>query len=344
MADTNQKKGQELDSLEPVYLYISSSDSVLEDKVRGIKNFLKGKINLDTDFMAMSGGDDISEEEIENFTGTPSLFSPKKIMIINNINKAPVYLKNKIADIISSPGFSSSSITLILTSPRENFSKKLVSAVEKTGSVKRIKAPSAGYLRKWLKERSASDGISFTVEAEELLLENTNMEPNLLKKEYEKLYSYMISEEDRTIEEGTVRALVNRVHTLKIFDLVDCIGAKDKNGCILALEAVLNDGQNLIGLITLIHRMFKCFLYIKSGDGSSSVTGYIGATMSISPYFTGKMVNKYIRFSGNYTEDEIVEIFNILAEYDIAFRTGIAGDKNTAIKMIHEIIDIKLAD
>ena len=210
--------------------------------------------------------------------------------------------------------------------------------------MKRIKAPSAGYLRKWLKERSASDGISFTVEAEELLLENTNMEPNLLKKEYEKLYSYMISEEDRTIEEGTVRALVNRVHTLKIFDLVDCIGAKDKNGCILALEAVLNDGQNLIGLITLIHRMFKCFLYIKSGDGSSSVTGYIGATMSISPYFTGKMVNKYIRFSGNYTEDEIVEIFNILAEYDIAFRTGIAGDKNTAIKMIHEIIDIKLAD
>ena len=115
MADTNQKKGQELDSLEPVYLYISSSDSVLEDKVRGIKNFLKGKINLDTDFMAMSGGDDISEEEIENFTGTPSLFSPKKIMIINNINKAPVYLKNKIADIISSPDFSYSSITLILT-------------------------------------------------------------------------------------------------------------------------------------------------------------------------------------------------------------------------------------
>ncbi len=344
MANTNEKKDRGLEGLEPVYLYISSSDSALEDKVNGIKKFLKGKINLDTDFMALSGGEDISEEEIENFTGTPSLFSPKKVMVINNVNKAPVYLKNRIAEIISSPGFASSNTVLILTSSKENFSKKLISAVEKAGSVKRIKAPSAGNLRKWLKERSTSDGISFTVEAEELLLENTNMEPNLLKKEYEKLYDYMISEKDRTIDVDSVRALVGRVHALKIFDLVDRLGAKDKNGCILALEAILSDGQNLIGLITLIHRMFKCFLYIRSGNGSSSVTDYIGATMNISPYFTGKLVNKYIRFSGNYGEAEIVEIFKVLNRYDIAFRTGIAGDRNTAIKMIGEIIDIKLSD
>jgi len=344
MADTSQKEGQKLDSLEPVYLYISSSDSALEDKIYGIKNFLKGKINLDTDFMALSGEEDISEEVIENFAGTPSLFSPKKVMVIKNINKSPAHIKNKIAGIISSPDFPSSNTTLVLTSTRERFSKKLVSAIEKAGSVKRIKPPSAGYLRKWLRERSNSDGISFTPEAEELLLENTNMEPNLLKKEYGKLYDYIISDEKKTIGADIVNALVSRVYSLRVFDLVDCLGAKDKNGCLLALESVLSEGQNLIGLITLIHRMFKCLLYIKSSSGSSTVTSYIGANMNVSPYFTGKLVNKYIKFSGNYNEGEIIEIFKTLNKYDITFRTGTQGDRNTAIKMISEIIDTRLPD
>ncbi len=344
MVNTSQKEDQKLEGLEPVYLYISSSNSALEDKVSGIKNFLRGRINLDTDFMALSGEEDISEEEIENFTGTPSLFSLKKVMVVKNINKAPKYLINKISGLVSSPDFSSSNIVLILTSSKENFSKKLVTAVEKIGTVKRIKAPSAGILRKWLKEKSASEGISFTQKAEELLLENTNMEQDLLKKEYEKLYDYIISEEDKTIDVNIVNALVRRVYSLKVFDLVDCLGAKDKNGCLLALESILNEGQNLIGLITLIHRMFKCFLYIKSGSGSSLVTDYIGATMNISPYFTGKLVNKYIKFSGNYEEGEIVEVFKILNKYDIAFRTGTTTNKNTAIRMMSEIIDTKITD
>ena len=344
MENISQKEGNKLEVLEPVYLYISSSDSALEDKIYGIKNFLRDKINLDTDFLAFSGKEDISEEEIENFASTPSLFSPKKVMVIKNINKSPAYVKNKITEIISSPGFPSSNTTLILTSSRERFSKKLVNAVEKTGSVKRIKPTSAGMLRKWLRDKSNSDGISFTPGAEELLLENTNMEPNLLKKEYGKLYDYMISEEDKTIDASTVDALVSRVYSLKVFDLVDCLGAKDKSGCLLALEAILREGQNLMGLITLIHRMFKCFMYIKSESGSSTVTDYIGATMNISPYFTGKLVNKYIKFSGNYEEGEIVEIFKILNKYDIAFRTATTTDKNIAIRMMSEIIDIRLTD
>ena len=45
-----KKKIINLEDLSTCYLYISKSSSVLDDKINGIKKFLKGKINFDSDF------------------------------------------------------------------------------------------------------------------------------------------------------------------------------------------------------------------------------------------------------------------------------------------------------
>ncbi|GAI71239.1 unnamed protein product, partial [marine sediment metagenome] len=47
-ADKLKKELLKLEELAPCYLYISTSDSVLEDRIESVKKFLKGKINFDT--------------------------------------------------------------------------------------------------------------------------------------------------------------------------------------------------------------------------------------------------------------------------------------------------------
>lgn len=48
MKKNNSKKElQGLGKLSPCYLYVSTSDSLLEDTIDNIKNFLKSKINFD---------------------------------------------------------------------------------------------------------------------------------------------------------------------------------------------------------------------------------------------------------------------------------------------------------
>ena len=337
--DNSKKELLKLEKLLPAYLYISTSGSLLEDTIDNIKNLLEGKVNLDTDFKIFSGMEEIDEEEFTGYINTPSLFSSKKIAVIKYIEKAPVSLQKKVADLILMGRSENANIIFIITSSKQKFNPFLLDSIKKTGKVIQLKPLLRGSLKKWLDEKSDSDGIKFTEEAASLLIENVNLDLSLLKREYEKLYSYISSEEKKIIDENTVRFLVNRVYSLKIFDLVDYIGQKDKDNSLKALKAILVEGQNLIGLITLLHRMFKCFLYIKSANGKSLVTDYIENNIKAPPYFIGKMVNKYIKFSNNYTEAGIFKIFEILNKYDISFRTGISEGKNLTSRLISEIID-----
>ncbi len=340
-ADNSKKELLRLEKLLPCYLYVSASDSLLEDTIDNIKNFLRGKINFDTDFKTFSGMEEIDEQEFIGYISTPSLFSPTKVVVIKYMEKASVTLQKKVADLILESSDKNGNIIFIITASRLRLNPVLPDAIRKAGKVIQLKLPPGGSLKKWLNERSRLDGIKFTGKAQELLIENVSMDLSLLKKEYRKLYDYISSETKKIIDENTVRFLVNRVYSLKIFDLVDYVGQRDKDNSLKALKAIMEEEQNLMGLVTLFHRMFKCFLYIKSGNGKSSITDYIESNTKTPPYFVGKMVSKYIKFSNNYTESEIFKILEILNKYDISFRTGIVEGKNLVKRLIPEIIEVR---
>jgi len=338
--DNSKKESFKLEKLLPCYLYISASDSVLDERIESVKSHLRGKINFDTDFKVFNGTEEIDEEEFTNYVNTPSLFSPKKIMVIKHMEKVPADLQKRVKNLITGTPGNSGNIVFFITASTQKLNTALMDSIKSAGKIAQLKAPLSGTLKKWLDEKSESDGIRFTEKAALLLIENVNTDFNLLKRQYDKLFDYIISEEKKVIDENTVRSLVNRIYSLKIFDLVDYIGKRDKDGSIKALKSMLDEGHNLIGLVTLVHRMFKCFLYIKSGDSKSLVTDYIESSMKVPPYFIGSLVNKYIRLSDNYNETEIFKIFKILNKYDIGFRTNSSLDEQLAKKLILEIIDI----
>lgn len=340
-ADSLKKKSIRLDKLLSCYLYISMSDSLLEDTIDNIKSFLKDKINFDTDFKIFSGMEEIDDGEFAGYINTPSLFSQKKVVVIKYIDKTPAMLQKKLAAMIGESGVKNGNIIFIITALKQKLNPALLETIRKKGKVIQLKPPLKGGLEKWLDEKSKLDGIRFTGRAKELFIENVNMDLNLLKREYEKLYDYISSETKKIIDEKIISSLVNRVYSVKIFDLVDFIGQRDKDNSLKALGALLEEEQNLIGLVTLIHRMFKCFLYVKTGNNRASVTYYIESNLKVSPYFVSRMVNKYIKFSDNYTEPEILEIFDILNKYDISFRTGAAESKNLIKKLIPEILNVR---
>ncbi len=232
--------------------------------------------------------------------------------------------------------------TALVNASSEKINKALLDALKQEGSIKRLRPPSGKDMLKWLENKASSDGIVFTDGAKSLLIENVNLDLNLLKNEYLKLYDYISSEDKKIIEEEAVRHLVPRVYSMKIFDLVDYLGGRDKNGSLVALEEILSEDSNLLGLITLIHRMFKSMIYIKTGNGTTGVTAFLEKNINMPPYFIGKLVIKYIKFSQNYSNEEIVKIFDLLNDYDIKFRVDPSGNKNLAKRMIAQITDVKV--
>jgi len=183
MVKVNSKdKILELDKLSPCYLYVSTSESLLEDNINNIKDFLENKINFDTDFKIFSSIGEIEEEEFANYIDTPSLFSYKKVAVVKYIDSTPVVLQKRLADLILKSISKNNNIVFIITSLK---------------MIINLKPPSIGSMKKWLGKKSDSDGIIFTAGAKDLLIENGNMDLGLLKKGYDKLYNYISSEKEK---------------------------------------------------------------------------------------------------------------------------------------------------
>ncbi len=351
-ATDKPKQLTRINELKPCHLYISKSISVLDDKIDSLKKFLKGKINFEIDFKIFYGGEEIDEGELVNFYNTPSFFSEKKVAVIKNIEKVSKNLTGIITNLLSNLEIKNFSTILIMTELEEGSSKKkigsdLLEAVKKVGVIKKIDNPLTDSLRKWLDEKSELDGIKFTNSAAVKLIENVNFDLNLLRTEYEKLYTFIISQKDKVIDEMAVDRLVDRVYDMKIFDLVDYIGERDRERAIVALKPIIMEkNPNLLGLITLIHRMFKAFMFIKSPDRSNNNDGidwakkYIEKHIGHSPYIVTKLMNKYIKSSKKYSRGEIVKVFGILSNYDVLFRIQETSAKNLIMKMISEITDV----
>ncbi|MBE3128892.1 MAG: DNA polymerase III subunit delta [Actinobacteria bacterium] len=346
------KQLTKIDDLKPCHLYISKSSSVLDDRIDSLKKFLKTKINFEVDFKIFYGGEEIDEGELVNFYNTPSFFSEKKVAVIKNIEKVSKNITSIITSLLSNPEIKNFSTVLVITALEENSSKKkinpnLLEAIKKIGVIKKIDNPLTSSLRKWVDEKSELDGIKFTNSAAVKLTENVNFDINLLRIEYEKLYTFIICQKDKIINEMAVDRLVDRVYDMKIFDLVDYIGERDRERAIVALKPIMMEkNPNLLGLITLVHRMFKAFMFIKSSDRGNNIDGidwakkYIQKHIGHSPYIVTKLMNKYIKSSKKYSRGEIAKVFGILSNYDVLFRTQETATKNLIMKMISEITDV----
>ncbi len=334
--------------LKKAYLYISRNDSTLKEKIEEIRDYAGSRARVDTDLKIFDGSNKSALEDFNSFVSAPSLFSSSKIAVLESIDRAGAVFQKLVSKILLEEYIEGGSevggqpeVVYIFTASSEKINKGLLDIIKKTGTIRKLKPPAYGDLLKWLKDRASSDGISFTDEAKVLLVENVNLDMGLLKNEYDKLFDYIRSEDKKIIDRDAVKFLVSRVNSMKIFDLVDFLGERNKDRSLEVLEDILREDKKLMGLITLIHRMFKSLLYIKTEDGGTSVTDYLSRYIYMPPYFIGKMVSKYIKFSRNYSETEIIKIFKVLSDYDKNLRKGITNNGNIIKTMIIHIIDIR---
>ncbi len=316
----------------PCILYISRSGSILDERVAEIKKKVRGKINIDTDLRVYDNAEEIEEAELSNFLNMPSFFSDSKVLILKNVHSYPASMLNMLAVQIEKLG---SGVFLVLTSTKDKLNAKFLGAVKSVGTIKNIRVPTAAGARRWLKEKAELDGISFTAGAMDTFLENVDYQLDSIKHEYVKLSTYAWGQKDAKIEAEEINRLVTRVYNLRIFDLVDYIGQRDKNEALRALRSVLEEKWALIGAVTLLHRCFKSMLYFKYGMDRQAAE-YIKSHTHAPPYLIDKIVGKYKGFSGGYQLADIIKIIGILNKYDILFRDA-HQPKQLMVGLISEV-------
>jgi len=314
-------ENKKIEDLKALYFIESRSESIIDEKIREIKSYLKDKIGLENDIRIFDLKNEADPSDLYNFINTPSFFSIKKAAIIKNCEKISKDLLKIISDYFLKTSNPNEGIVIFMTSPEFKKAYALQDIVNKYGEVISIRKPETENLKRRVLEKTQLDGIKITPKALEMLIGNINGDINILENEYEKLYLYICTEDTKIINEDIVKKLVSRNISFTIFNFVDCIGYKNFKMAAELLPFIAEDEYAAISVIKQMYSMFKGILYAMDGErGRVEVKSYLEKNTKASPGFVLKIISNYLKFAKNYTIKEIRSIISILNDFDISKR------------------------
>ncbi|MCE5329041.1 hypothetical protein LLG07_01710 [bacterium] len=314
-------ENKKIEDMKAVYFIESRSESIIDDKIKEIRTYLKDKIDIGNDLKIFNAGDLSDPKDLYNFLNTPSFFSIKKVVILKNCEKILKDPLKIISDFVLKTSNPNENAVIFLTSAEFKKAGMFHALVKQFGEVITINKPTSENLKKRVLEKVELDGIKITPKALEIFIGNINDDLNILENEYEKLYLYVCYDDKKIINEDIVKRLVIRSVTFTIFNFVDHIGYKNFKMAAELIPTLGADENAVSGVIKQLFLMFKSVLYIKDGErGRNEAKTYLERNIHTNPGFILRILDKYARFARNYKPEEIIKIIGILNDFDIRKR------------------------
>jgi len=135
-----------------------------------------------------------------------------------------------------------------------------------------------------------------------------------VKNELDKLINYC----EEKITKTDVDKIVSKAVGIKVFELTDCIMAKDTDGAMRILYDLKTIKESAFKLLYLLSstfdKMLKCSLLLSGGENYADIASKIG----VAPFVVKKYANSARGFGENYLVNRIIEV----AQIDFAIKNG----------------------
>ncbi|MBQ3038009.1 MAG: DNA polymerase III subunit delta, partial [Clostridia bacterium] len=147
-----------------------------------------------------------------------------------------------------------------------------------------------------------------------------------IKNELEKLISYC----GETITKTDVDKIVSKAVGVRIFELTDCIMAKNVNGALTILRDLKTVKEPAFKVLYLLSstfdKMLKCALLMAEGNNYNDIAQKVG----LAPFIVRKYTDSARGFGENYLMDRIIEA----AEIDFSIKSGEVSDWDALEKYV----------
>jgi len=311
-------------------------------KLKELKDKFRREIDQGGTDLAEIDGEKTSLNQINELISPASLFSKKRMIVIENI------FSNKSAGI---PG------ELLKLLKREEKGENIIIFLDETSAKEKLageknelfkflsgqkysqefKALASADLAKWIKAEAESLGAGLSPKALNLLMalcENPWQLYSELKKMIAYKESVALSGEKAVIEEKDVHEMVKGKLDTNIFTLTDSIGAKNKALALKLLEEQIRSGVNEVYLLSMILRQFKILLGIRQALDSGQSGKSIASVLKLHPFIVQKGMSQ-ARF---FNLETLKNIVSRLVEIDFHLKTG-QGDLKTNLGLL--IVSLK---
>jgi DNA polymerase-3 subunit delta len=194
--------------------------------------------------------------------------------------------------------------------------KKLVKAIEEAGMLIDFSSLKGAFLKKWIKEQFSKEKKKVEEEALNELVERLGENLHLLKREIEKIVTYMAGE--RIVTRALVQYLVPESRQGNIFNLVESIGQKNIKGAFFHLHKLRRQNEHPLVILAMVARQFRLLYQFLVLQEKGLSQREIIAFLKVQPFVARELASQVER----YNRHTLASVIAHLKETDLNIKTG----------------------
>lgn len=266
----------------------------------------------DFNFTSYHATDAQLEKVRDNIETLPS-FSNQRVIFLKDVHELSDSDWATLESILTNPV---SSTLLVMTAAKFDKRKKIFKIISDNSVCVEFKKLYDNQIPSWISYICGQQGLQISDEATHLLHRNVGSHLQEIESEVIKLKSF-ISPRTR-VEIDDVKNAVSKTREENIFQWTEAVASRDRVRALESLVTLLDQGQNEVGVVTLMARHVRLLMKVKKGQE----LGYAGSKLAqyaqVSPYFLAG----YVKQSGLWSARQLEQLLLTLNETDLALKTS----------------------
>lgn len=316
IADWDLRKLQlSLDKNAPKSIYVLfGEETFLQDEaLRAIKSkiLVEGALDFNFDlFIAPENSADQVRDAIE----TLPVMCERRLIILKNAEAYKDDSWDVLMPIIESPV---NSATFVIVAPKLDKRKKNVKRLQDQAIFVDLKKPFDNQIPMWIDYIAHLNNVKLSGDAVSALQELVGTNLSEINNEIKKIQQYL-GNQSKSVALDDVLKVVSRSRVENVFNLTDAIGRRDRASALVCLANLLENGQNEVGIVSLIHRQIRILSAIyeakKMGMGGLRLSQKVGV-----PEF---FLKQYLEQVRQWDREKLTTATRVLHETDKALKSS----------------------
>lgn len=296
----------------PLYALIGEEDLLRDAALAQLKQSVLGAegddFNCDVFY-----GDEAEGAQIAACASGVAVFAARRLVIVKAADKLPARQCEALLPYLKEPN---ESTTVVFVAPKLDGRLKFTQALMQASVAVDCAPLKEGQLVPWLKQEADRLGVRIEEEALHLLKEVCGGSLYAVRREVEKLASYVPA--DRAVTAADVAALRGTEPGASVFDLATAIGAKNRGRALGIVARNLEAGEAPLRILGSLAWQYRRLWKVKELLRQGGREGEAARTLRMDPY-------KVRAFLGQFPEGHLQEALRAFLEADGKLKGGSAG-------------------
>jgi DNA polymerase-3 subunit delta len=306
------EKAIESQSFAPLYFFYGEEPYLIGQAVQYLKVCALAGGAADFNYTQFYASD-VDVLQVRDEVETLPMMAPRRVVLLREVQDLTDKEWVELEPLLQTPV---ESTVFIMVGGKVDKRKKFFRLLLEQAQVVEFKRPYENQIPGWIRHLAKAHELEISDEAIQLLHRLVGSQLIEIEAEIKKLVNFLGQRKNVELED--VAQVVSKKREENVFDLAGSIAEGDRIKAIVQLVDLLDQGQNEVGIVSLIARHIRILLTIKQGL-DQGLTGQRLAQMAQVPsYFLQDYVHQAKRWNMKRLEHCLV----ILAETDKALKSS----------------------